>query len=200
MAKKKLACAKCGGVKKMQQGGGTVNMLSALKESEKEGATFSKNNALGRAKNISAEKYLKKYLKYAHKPKSYSYVIDPTVSVNNKDSKEMQVTKPKRKTNKSVVMTVPKAKKGGSVSGGTRSAKALMENMGTSGQYGKMQMGGEKKFTKATKKSIKAAVKDSRIAEKAQKAFNKQMNTPAQKSGTYKRLGKKVKRLTSKLK
>lgn len=197
---KKLKCAKCGGVKKMQKGGSTVNMLSALKEREKEGATFSKNNVAGRAKNISAEKYLKKYLKYAHKPKSYSEVIDATVSVNNEGPQERHITKPKRKTNKSVVMTVPKAKKGGSVSGGSRSAKALMENMGTSGQYGKMQKGGEKKVIKAEKKLIKAAVKDSRIAEKAQKAFNKQMNTPAQKSGTYRRLGKKVKRLTSKLK
>ena len=34
-----------------------------------------------------------------------------------------------------------KMKKGGE-SGGARSAKALMENMGTSGQYGKMKKGG----------------------------------------------------------
>jgi len=47
-----------------------------------------------------------------------------------------------------------KMKKGGE-SGGARSAKALMENMGTSGQYGKMKKGGSVKRKKSVKSSGK---------------------------------------------
>jgi hypothetical protein len=100
-------------------------------------------------------------------------------------------------------VTTSKMAKGGSLkpvpAGKTGLAKLPTE---VRNKMGYMKSGGltKKQAGGMTKKETKAAVKDSRIAEKAQKTFNKFANTPASNTLKMKRLGKKVQRLTSKLK
>ena len=103
---------------------------------------------------------------------------------------------------------VVKAKAGGSLKpvpsdkvGLAKLPTAVRNKMGFQKEGGatKMQKGG------MTRKEIKSAIKDSHIAEKAQKTFNKFANAPAGKKGSVanlnmKRLGKKVQRLNTKLK
>jgi hypothetical protein len=105
---------------------------------------------------------------------------------------------------KSKTVAKPKMAKGGSLkavpAGKTGLAKLPTE---VRNKMGYMKSGGltKKQAGGMTKKETKAAIKDSRIAEKAQKTYNKFINTPATKNSvTMKRLGKKVQRLTSKLK
>jgi hypothetical protein len=99
--------------------------------------------------------------------------------------------------------TKPKMAKGGSLkavpAGKTGLAKLPTE---VRNKMGYMKSGGltKKQAGGMTKKETKAAVKDSRIAEKAQKTFNKFIHTPAGNTLKMKRLGKKVQRLNSKLK
>jgi hypothetical protein len=105
---------------------------------------------------------------------------------------------------KSKTVAKPKMAKGGSLkavpAGKTGLAKLPTE---VRNKMGYMKSGGltKKQAGGMTKKETKSAVKDSRIAEKAQKTYNKFINTPATKNSlNMKRLGKKVQRLTSKLK
>jgi hypothetical protein len=105
---------------------------------------------------------------------------------------------------KTKTVAKPKMAKGGSLkavpAGKTGLAKLPTE---VRNKMGYMKSGGltKKQAGGMTKKETKSAVKDSRIAEKAQKTYNKFINTPATKNSlNMKRLGKKVQRLTSKLK
>lgn len=126
---------------------------------------------------------------------------EPGNPVDKGDNSDMYKYNSKRRPASSGTQKLLKLKK--NQLGGT----ARLENRIPSGMTGPnknsvtetMQRGG------MTRKDVKSAVKDSRIAEKAQKTFNKFANAPAGKKGSVanlnmKRLGKKVQRLNTKLK